>query len=183
MYFEDLSPYTYLKNSDCLLKLEHPESDEEYNIGWLDKEHVFPQGNVASELLSKILYLCTLKICQTRGFHNCPFCSDKADFREEMGECIPAIEYCNKEYYLGSAEIRVIGKNGKIYAAPNMIYHYIQKHNYLPPQEFLDALADVQIPPPQFVESTPMPKNDNSKSNCVMEYLSHLLARLRTGKR
>ena len=41
---------------------------------------------------------------------------------------------------LGSAEIRVKGINGKIYAAPNLIYHYIKDCGYLPPREFLDAL-------------------------------------------
>jgi hypothetical protein len=42
---------------------------------------------------------------------------------------------------LGSAEIRVPGKDGKVYAAPNLIYHYIKDCGYLPPQEFIDAVA------------------------------------------
>jgi hypothetical protein len=41
---------------------------------------------------------------------------------------------------LGSAEIRVKGAGGKVYAAPNLIYHYMKDCGYLPPQEFLGAL-------------------------------------------
>ena len=29
---------------------------------------------------------------------------------------------------------------GAIYAAPNLIYHYVAEHHYAPPQEFVDAL-------------------------------------------
>jgi hypothetical protein len=48
---------------------------------------------------------------------------------------------------LGSAEIRVFGKRGKIYAAPNMLYHYVTAHQYKPPDEFLHALKESPCPP------------------------------------
>jgi len=44
---------------------------------------------------------------------------------------------------VGSAEIRVKGDNGIEYACPDLIYHYIRKHRYLPPQEFLDAMTSI----------------------------------------
>ncbi|MCX7805518.1 MAG: hypothetical protein N3A38_10060 [Planctomycetota bacterium] len=37
-------------------------------------------------------------------------------------------------------EIRVLGRDGKIYAAPTLIYHYVVAHKYRPPQEFIDAV-------------------------------------------
>jgi hypothetical protein len=40
---------------------------------------------------------------------------------------------------LGTAEIRVFG-NGRIYTAPDMIYHYITLHEYQPPDEFIAAV-------------------------------------------
>jgi len=49
--------------------------------------------------------------------------------------------------YLGSAEIRIFGKRGKIYAAPNLLFHYITAHHYKPPDEFLSALQAGPIPP------------------------------------
>lgn len=42
--------------------------------------------------------------------------------------------------WLGSAEIRVKAKDGRIYAAPNLIYHYVAEHDYDPPKEFIEAL-------------------------------------------
>jgi hypothetical protein len=41
---------------------------------------------------------------------------------------------------LGDAEVRVTGRDGKVYAAPNLLYHYIEKHGYKPPDEFVEAL-------------------------------------------
>ena len=45
-----------------------------------------------------------------------------------------------RETRLGSAEMTVKGKDGKIYAAPNLIYHYMAAHDYDPPKEFVEAL-------------------------------------------
>lgn len=44
---------------------------------------------------------------------------------------------------LGSAEIRVPSRLGVVYAAPDMIYHYIKDHDYVPPQEFIDAVLEL----------------------------------------
>ncbi|MEJ7786715.1 MAG: hypothetical protein WKF96_18085 [Solirubrobacteraceae bacterium] len=41
---------------------------------------------------------------------------------------------------LRNGEIRVTGEDGTVYAAPTMIAHYVAEHDYLPPQEFVDAL-------------------------------------------
>jgi hypothetical protein len=36
---------------------------------------------------------------------------------------------------------------GKIfYDVPQMLIHYCEIHNYLPPQEFIDAVMDYKIP-------------------------------------
>ena len=44
-----------------------------------------------------------------------------------------------QEIFLGSAEIRVeIG--GHWLAAPDLVYHYVTDHAYLPPIEFIDAV-------------------------------------------
>lgn len=47
----------------------------------------------------------------------------------------------------GGAEIRVFSPTGKLYAAPNLIFHYVEAHDYLPPQEFMDALFAGPLPP------------------------------------
>jgi len=48
---------------------------------------------------------------------------------------------------LGSAEIRVISGQGQLYAAPNLIYHYVVSHNYSPPPEFVLAVLEGPCPP------------------------------------
>jgi hypothetical protein len=128
MYFPDLSPYTYLNREP---------NPNLVTIGWLDAEHDFPKGNVTADLLEKILALCFKPVNPTRGIHQSPF--------------IPPnlygypVEYKGKRMGLGSAEIRVPGKDGKSYAAPNLIYHYIKDCGYLPPHDFLDALKSLNV--------------------------------------
>ena len=122
MHFQDLMPYTYLNHE--------PDADL-LAVGWLDAEHQFTRGPLPEGVLERILALCLQPINQTRGFHQSPFYKSAL-----LGY---PVEYKGQKMLLGSAEIRVLGE-GKSYAAPNLIYHYIKDCGYLPPQEFLDAL-------------------------------------------
>src|SRR5215471_18486427 len=124
MYFEDLSPYSYLTGT--------PDPDV-VNIGWLDEHHDFPRGQVSEAVLQRILDLCLTPVNVTRGFHQSLLLT-----LEVFGY---PVEHAGRNMRLGSAEIRVRGKNGRQYAAPNLIYYYIKDCGYLPPAEFLDALA------------------------------------------
>jgi hypothetical protein len=47
---------------------------------------------------------------------------------------------------IGSAEIRVFGHDGRVYAAPNFIYHYVVVHHYQPPEEFVEAVLAGPLP-------------------------------------
>jgi hypothetical protein len=59
---------------------------------------------------------------------------------------------------LGDAEMRVFGPKGRIYAAPNMLYHYVRVHHYKPPDEFLQALKNGPFPPdPKYLSKLPCP--------------------------
>ncbi len=51
-------------------------------------------------------------------------------------------EHAGKVVLLGDAEVWVQSPTGRIYAAPNLIYHYIKDVSYLPPEEYLVALSD-----------------------------------------
>lgn len=57
---------------------------------------------------------------QTRGFHTCEFCG-------------------GREKAVGNAEIRVPGE-GRMYAAPSLVHHYVVAHGYKPPEEFIAAV-------------------------------------------
>ena len=128
MYFQDLSPYTYMN---------HEPNPDLLSVGWLDAEHDFCKGRVSDEDLEKILALCFRPVNATRGIHSSPFIP-----RNPYGY---PVEYHGNKMGLGSAEIRVQGENGRSYAAPNLIYHYIKDCGYLPPEEFLVALHSMKM--------------------------------------
>ena len=131
MYFKDLSPYQYLGRE--------PDPNV-LTVGWLDADHDFLKGTVSDAILERILVLCFKPVNSTRGIHQSPFIQGNP---KEPSRAYP-VEYRGKRMALGNAEIRVSGRNGKIYAAPNLIYHYIKDCSYLPPQEFLEALMSNQ---------------------------------------
>lgn len=123
-YYEDLSCYSYHK-------LESGANT--WNVGWLDKHHPFPQRTGARGLLPILKEFCRTPVFQTRGLHFCEFCVDQTLVEMNIGD---------KVFYLGSSEIRVFGPGLNVYAAPNLVYHYIEAHNYLPPLDFVQALTE-----------------------------------------
>jgi hypothetical protein len=38
----------------------------------------------------------------------------------------------------------IVQWNGKTYSSPTLIVHYIDAHNYRPPQEFIDAVMNFE---------------------------------------
>ena len=90
------------------------------NIGWLDPARPFPVGPTDEVFRTKLGMLCERPVKQTRGRYLCHLCS---------GEGRPG----------GSYEIRVTG-NGRVYAAPSLVHHYVVAHDYRPPDEFVRAV-------------------------------------------
>ena len=129
-YYPDLSPYTYTDGQAGLV-----------NVGWLARDKPFPKGIVNPGIVTKIGDLCKTPTNLMRGFHTCPWCEEpQGKFR---------LPTPTEEDYLEDGQLRMLG-NGEIhvaaggiywtYAAPTLIYHYILRHQYLPPKEFLDAV-------------------------------------------
>jgi hypothetical protein len=71
-------------------------------------------------------------VLATRGVHDCQ-CCDIPGFGVEV------FRHDNR-IWLGNAEIRVEANDGRAYAAPTLIYHYVSEHDYDPPKEFVEAL-------------------------------------------
>jgi len=128
MYFPDLSQYSYLEHSPFSLK----EKPRPLNVGWLDIKHTFPTDKASKDLLDALFEACSHPVNKMRGFHQCLFCRSH----------VWAVEVSrgDRTIILGSAEIRVKGKDGKVYAAPDLIFHYVAEHHYKPPTEFVEAL-------------------------------------------
>ena len=134
MFFKDLTPYGYRKGSPSAL-----------NVGWLDAAHPFPRGCVPNGFVARLRMLASKPVNQTRGFYVCQFC--------DFGPPIPpgdqaALDARYRQWKaagaLGSAEIRVIGSGGCVYAAPTLICHYVEAHNYQPPDEFIAAVMEIE---------------------------------------
>ena len=128
MYIPDLTAYCY---------------EESYiraglvAVGWLDQDHAFPRGDAPGEVRERLWKYLERPIVQTRGWHPCPWCATTRAIRVRQGET---------EHLLGDAEIRVFSNTGEAYAAPNLVYHYIDTHQYLPPARFLNAVLTGPLP-------------------------------------
>ena len=123
MYFKDLTKYKYTDKEDSL------------NIGWLEKGHMINKGDVPEEFIEKLWKYLRYPVNVCRGFHVCSLCKN-------IEKGVPVVAYKDEKRQAGYYEIRVWGKNGKVYAAPSLIMHYILQHGYRPPQEFINAVMD-----------------------------------------
>lgn len=103
------------------------------SVGWLDAGVDFERALPSEAMLDRLWRFCLVHVAPSRGIHRCPFCeSPLANVTERDGV----------QVLLGSAEIRVFGKNGSpVFAAPNLVFHYVAAHHYLPPVAFIEALA------------------------------------------
>lgn len=125
-YFKDLTPYTY------------SQADQSLNVGWLSASEEFAIGETPFEFKEKLRQFCldenVIKIM--RGFQECEFCglssTDWARMHPSYGEN-------SKWMSIGNGEIRVGGRSA-VFASPVLIYHYVAEHQYMPPQEFIDAV-------------------------------------------
>ena len=109
------------------------------NVGWLDFVHDFPQGSATKAFIDRLWILCRRRIMTMQGFHVCEFCDmphDKAPTAQRGEEILS----------LGFIEIRVFSRSNRVYAAPNLIYHYVVEHHYQPPEEFIQAVLECPLP-------------------------------------
>lgn len=124
-FYEDLSPYVYDHY------IQKPGSREAVNVGWLDLAMPFSHGIVESDIVHKIGTLCARPVNRMRGYYGCPIHQECPVEEAYLGDGVLRP--------LGDAEIHVEGVE-KTYCSPPLIYHYIVRHLYLPPKEFLDAV-------------------------------------------
>ena len=90
-------------------------------IGWLDRAHRFAVGPTPADFRKRLRRFCEQPVRKARGFHLCPFCAEKPD--------------------RGNGEIHVRGPDAQVFVAPALIAHYVDVHNYQPPEAFVRALC------------------------------------------
>lgn len=106
------------------------------NVGWIDLQGSFPTGVVSNSVKEALLnlafgqYAAKAVVEPSRALPVCP-------------ECGGAVRIERDGKVLTDSELWVPGK-GKTYASPVLVIHYTEAHNYLPPQEFLDAVAGLK---------------------------------------
>lgn len=125
-YYKDGTPYAYL-----------PEFiDGSVNVGWLDAAEDYATGHVPPGFTDRLVELCRNPVNRTRGWHYCNLCPKPSDLVP------PSIEVrsADGDFPVGHGEIRVEGKDGVRYAAPDMIAHYVLEHEYQPPKDFIEAV-------------------------------------------
>ncbi len=127
-YFPDLSRYTYMERSGMVLGITP------LNIGWLGGGEPFPTDTIGwpDQVFLDNLALFEQKeyhVNLTRGWHVCELCEEDEDEEELL-----------KEGKLCHDELRVLGLDGVVYAAPSMLRHYITVHQYRPPEVFIQAV-------------------------------------------
>ena len=125
-YFRDGSPHEYLGATENLA----------VNVGWLDRRHPFETGNTPVAFVSKLARLCEEPVGMTRGWRSCNLCDERAP---QPGPTSVTVD--GADVLVGSAEIGVPGADGVVFAAPNMILHYVADHRDLPPMEFVNAVT------------------------------------------
>lgn len=115
MWYEDL---TECNNFGDLFPANH------IAVGWLENGKSYTKGKIPEEIVNKIYELYNTSEIRHRfcGYHKCDFC-----------------DYVNVE--LGATTIWVTYKE-VIYNCPALIIHYIEKHNYRPPGEFIEAVLE-----------------------------------------
>ncbi len=95
------------------------------NIGWLGTEYgIQGCGRIILPGEFELLMNASNRLGGlTLGVHECEFCPEGSTFA-------------------GNGEYRYYSNNGATYAAPMMIFHYIESHDYCPPSEFLLELEN-----------------------------------------
>jgi hypothetical protein len=93
-------------------------SDRIVAIGWLERGHDYPVGEVPSDVYSKLAALLVdpWQIAVAAGPHPCDLCMYSPEKRGTNNVFVPG--------------------NGRVYVAPELILHYMNAHRYRPPDEF-----------------------------------------------
>jgi len=111
-FYEDLSP--------CVYQRREQSDVPAVNVGWLDVTAAFPVGASPpgfAERLARLAY--RYPVNRMRGWEQCRLCD---------GEYPIQIEVDDERHPVGDAETRVPALDGRIYAAPTLIAHYVTTH-------------------------------------------------------
>ena len=104
-----------------------PENFKFVAVGYLDISEPYEKGEVSTNFLNKLKILWDEGlISMTLGHHDCTFCIDEGNYKNRATS--------------SSEKVLVDKKNNIKYIFPQMIFHYIEKHNFKPSNEFIECV-------------------------------------------
>ena len=122
--YEDLTDYEYSASVGPM-----------QNVGWLGKGIEFRKGAMPKAARDHLVELVAESPQNvTRGLHDCELCDVESPIAVDAPRSKRGVAF------LGNAEVHVRLVDGRVLAAPTLIVHYIDAHDYLPPDEFVRAL-------------------------------------------
>ncbi len=133
-YLPDLGPYRGSAADETI-------GLEPLAVGWLRRGKQFATGPVPATFPARLLAFC--RPANRVALFPRPFPCGLENHP------VPPVETDGGTLTLGLGEIRVIGEED-IYAAPDLIYHYVVDHGYRPPDLFIEAV--LQGPQPGSAE-------------------------------
>ncbi|MBW6292603.1 hypothetical protein KZ863_26470, partial [Pseudomonas aeruginosa] len=108
------------------------------NIGWLGRGQQYSRGRVSSGLLDKLKLIIMSEgavdfhVNRVMSAHECVVAGCRDLFVGDVG--------------LGFSEIWIPGvEKGAYFASPSLILHYIEEHDYCPPQMYSEAVMAVDL--------------------------------------
>lgn len=127
-YYEDLRPCDYFGHVEGRLLA----------VGWLDRAHGHPKGTPPRPFFESLARLSAdaWQPFATAGRHACELCIFTGGPAELRVRDVSVV--------LGATNVFVPGRDA-VYVAPSLVLHYMDSHEYLPPDEF--RLAVEQCPP------------------------------------
>jgi hypothetical protein len=127
MFLPDLSPYQ--------LSPAHPPM---IAVGWLDRAHPYDVQTASRRFLSRLHVFCTRTNIGSMGIHECEFCPQPVSNI--------SVQDGTHRHHLGSGIMLAFGQRNSIYAAPDLVYHYVCDHHYAPPSVFIQAILRGPLP-------------------------------------
>ena len=102
-------------------------------VGWLEPDRPYTKGPVTGEFVLKLVRLLEdpWQPAILMGFHRCGFCRITGGLSSIMFE--------GQSVSVGNQNLFVPHASG-VFAAPSMILHYIDAHEYAPPEAFIRAV-------------------------------------------
>jgi hypothetical protein len=109
------------------------ENEKFRAVGWLEAGLTFQHGDVGEEFFEALMKLLVnpWQPYAHPGFHRCPIC--------RFAGPPPIIKFKDYSVEMGALNLFVPG-DGVLYVAPSLIVHFIDAHDYRPPDEFIEAV-------------------------------------------